>query len=253
MLSTLFLQDVNKYWILGRVRQPINMVLPSDQDKLSRAMVALDKAAKDLDQPNQFVVSAYAYFYVDVFRMTSLNMVYLKASEFLAKIQLDKLPKFTGDDTELAYKLRTVWVKMNHIKSNDLPFKVRSFVSKQRVVIGVNTFFTKSYDFVKFTLIAHFINQNKLNYPEMHGISELMIHLPALNGPGEYCPAQYVNCEKTLDRYYKLVYKSTVPKEKRYQHLIKLTPESQIEHLKRGLWCSSQVKKDFAEVVNAGN
>jgi len=248
MLNTLFIQEVQKYWQLNNVRIALSMP-KSSEEKIRHVISTLKNVSIELKQPEQFLVSTYAFFYADTFRSKSFNLVQLKLNEFLQKVQLEQLPKFSGDDTELAYKLRTVWSRMNHMKSVDIPFKVRSVLSKKRVTIGVNTFFKKSFDFIKFTQIGHFINQNKLNYPEMHSIAELFIHIPAIYGPREYYLAQYTDPTRTLEQYYKNVYKRDIPKEQRYSKLLESTPSSQIEHLKHGLWCSGEVKRQFVEVV----
>lgn len=249
MYKTLFIHEVRRYWQLNKINVPLE-VSKNACLKITQTMALLEQLAGQTNQPFQFYISAYAYFFSDVFKCKSFNLVQLRLSEFYERLQSNQLPIFTNDDVELAYKVRTVWNQMNSTTSSDIPFSIRKYLSKSRVTIGKNTFFERSNNFIYFTMIANFINQNKLNYPEMHGINEFFLHLPILNKPRKYLLAEYIRPAYTLEKYYKLVYKSTIPKEQRYTKFLISAKTGNADYFKSGLWCANQLVKDLERVNN---
>jgi hypothetical protein len=169
-------------------------------------------------------------------------MIQLKLSEFYERATLDLLPKFTQEDVDLAYKIRDIWFTMNkEYTVSSLPFRLRPFYQKQHIRVGRNTFFDKSYNFVAFTAVAHFINTNRLNYPEMHGLVEFFFHLPIVYGPKVYHINLYSNPVISLETYYTKVYKIK-DKHIRYSKFLNLAKPG-VDYSE--LWCSEQLKKDM--------
>ena len=222
-----------------------NFSSPTIKKKLNSTMHQLELKASEVQQPIALLIRMYAHYYINVFKAKSSNMILLKVNEFIEKSILNELPKFLDNDIELAYDVENSWNSLHYLSSIELPFQVRALLGKNKIKIMDNTFFRHSSEFHYFCIIAKFINEQKLHFPQIHSIKEFFLHLPIiLRKPGNYLVYQFLNCEKSLEKYYNLVYGYEKSTDRLSKFLNTLTKDS-LEYLKNSqIWCK-QVALDY--------
>ena len=214
---------------------------PSMKKKVQSVIYQLDLKSKELQQPVILLIKMYAYFYVHVFKARSSNMILLKVSDFFEKSKLSEYPIFSNDDIEQANNVEQQWNLMHQLSSVQLPFQVRRFMGKSKIRILSNTYFQHSNEFHYFCMIAKFINEQRLNFPQIHSNKEFFLHLPIISKrSGNYHVYQYLHCQQTMDKYYQLVYGNDKVSERLPQFLTTLTNDS-LEYLTHSsIWCKAE-------------
>lgn len=248
--SQMFILDVQKYLRY----QSMYLASPTTGGNIQAKSTKLDKVlfrlkglADELKVPHRFLVRAYAYIYTEVFKCQTLGQVYLKMEEFSQKMRLIPLVDITEEDIDATFDIEGAWLAMNQFDTNTLPMNTRKFLSKKNLILGRNTFFEKTRNFISFCQVASSIRRNRLRFPQIHGFEEFFIHLPATRGEGKYRVEAYINAEKSLDKYYQDVYGKSDPKD-RLAELLKTIPRTG-DHLKvykySNLWAMPEIVRQI--------
>ena len=240
MNTQLLIQSINIMLQLQK-RDTFDFSSDSMQIKIHNTVKQLELKSLELQQPLVLLIKMYAYFYINIFKAKSSNMILLKVSEFLDKAKLDELPKLLDNDIDLAYTVEHSWNSLHHVSSAELPFQVKSLLGKNKIKMGDNTFFRHSSEFHYFCLIAKFISDQRLLYPQIHSIKEFFLHLPIITKkPGNYLVYQYLKCEKTLEKYYNMVYGYEKSIDRLPKFLNTLTQDS-VGYLQNSqMWCKQE-------------
>lgn len=240
MNTQLLIQSINTLLTL-QGKECFDFSSLSIQKKIKNVVNQLELKAKEIDQSSVLLIRIYANFYIHIFQMNSSNMILLKVNEFFEKSNLEALPKFSDNDIDLAYKVEESWNSMHTISSDEFPFQIRKYLIKSKIKIMDNTFFRHSSEFHYCCMIAKFINENRLNFPQIHSIKEFFLHLPiVLKWPKNYCIYNYMNCNKTLNQYYDMVYDKNIVKDRLSKFLSTLTIDS-LDYLQNSsIWCKSE-------------
>lgn len=216
----------------------------------------LEQSSTQFNQNQVFLINAYAYYYVDIFNEKNLNGIRLRVSEFLDKFNYQHLPRYSNDVLEYVYIVEEVWNKLHRYSSKDYTFSTRKLLSSFQIRILSNTFFKHTNNYPEFCKIAKFVLENRMNYPQIHGMNEFFIHLPIVKEKsGEYCIFQYTDISNSLDKYYNIVY-GRIEREKRFDRFkdsIPHTKESFREVYKSELWAKDELLKYLEEKVGKRN
>lgn len=181
--------------------------------------------AKDNTLNHQLLLNQYIYYYLEVLHEPTLSNIYLHANKFLNTLHLDQYVD-RGVDTNLVVDLENDWNSLNKLRSNDLPFRVRSFLQKSKIMVGRNVWFRHTHNFLYFYLIQDFINRSRDLFPKVHNNLEFFVHRPiVIKAHREYQLKEYLNCSRELEIYYEDMYKDS--KEHRLDGFFQTLPLSQ--------------------------
>ena len=251
MFGQLFVQECERCWRTHQAartkkRQGHRLIVP--KPTIKKVVTALECGAVKREQPVSFVVSAFAFYYADIERSPSFRYVNLKLQNFWESVPFDSFPKFTDDDCVLAIDLRETWNDMMNTKTRDYPFRIRSVIAKAGVNVGKNTFFTRSVNIIIFTKIAHWINKQRLLYPEISGLREFFLALPVAipSRRDDIAPSRYLNFDKALDIYYKRAYDKGTKPEDRYARVLEVARGSDLDSYRRStMFCRDRLLADL--------
>jgi len=233
-------QQIVRLWKLSKI--PVPPSQSSYQAKLKLVTGKLIKFAQEKKVPVFLILNEYAYSFGFVHKEVSLNKIYIRLGEFMDKYSVPEVD-LTGEDLEFADKIELVWNSMHQVTSKNFPFSFGPVLRRSKAKIMDNTFFKHDHNFRYFCMVANFVRRNRKFYPRIQNMAEFFLHLPLIwNRPGTYVVWQYLDPEKTLERYYCKVY-GTTPKAERFDKFVSLYRDTDLQPGLPDIWGVQEMEK----------